>query len=608
MADRPPSHGGADAERRRLAVREAESLDALIAALGDDSWRVRKLAVDRIAAWPDPAKSARALAEVLAETDEVALRNSAIEALTRTGPPAVAVLTGLLVPEQPHRKFFVDALGALRDLRAVPGLTRCLRDPDVNVRVAAAEALGRIGGTEAEGALLETADTDDMMLQLTALDALAELGAVVPVDRLLPRVDTPVVRVSALRLLGRARDPRALPTLMGALGDKTRRAREAAIESLARYADDASSPDELAVLTSEARALPPPTVNHIAEAVSARRPEVRRGAALLLGLGKHTSAVPELAAGLLDPETGAACSRAIEAMGADAVAAAHHQPAPPPGGRVDMSAEEFTALRDLFYDHCGIVFQRDGAYLLRRRLAPRLNATGAAGFDEYYRKLRFGPDSSAELAAAVDCITTNETYFFREAYQLRALRDEILPKLRAARPRGRRLTIWSAGCSTGEEAYTVAMLVLDAGGFEGWDVRVLGTDISSRVLEVARGGHYGAASVRTGELAELRRFLLPGGAGSFRVRDDVRALVSFHAVNLVDPAQTATVPEADVVLCRNVIMYFDRIARRTAVGAFHDRLAPGGYLLLGHSESLINLTTAFELEQLRNDTVYRKPS
>lgn len=574
----------------------------MIAALADDSWRVRKAAVDRAVRWHDAGEMARALVDVLAATDDVGARNAALEALERLGAPAVDALVAALEVDQPHRKFLLDALGGLADPRAVPALARGLDDPDPNVQVAAAEALGRIGGPAAEAALLACADRSSGMVQLTALDALAQAGAVVPATRALRWADVPVVRVSALRLLGNARDPAALPTLVAALGDRTRRAREAAIEALARYVDDGATDAQRALVARELRALGRPAVDHLIEALAARQPEVRRAAALLLGVGQHRAAVARLAELLGDPDAGAAAARAIDAMGP----AGHRAAATAPDPAGDLSDADFAALAELLRARCGLQFERDAAYLLRRRLAPRLAAVGAASFRDYVRLLQHGPDRERELDAVIDAVTTNETYFFREAYQLRAFRDEILPTLRALRPRGDRLTVWSAGCSTGEEAYTIAMLIVDAGGFDDWDVRVIGTDISSRVLDVARAGRYTANSLRSSDLPELRRFLRRTDDGTWEVREAIRDLVVFHRLNLVDTRAVLRMPDCDVVFCRNVLIYLDRASRARVVASFYDRLTAGGYLLLGHSESLVNVTTAFEIETLRNDTVYRK--
>lgn len=279
-----------------------------------------------------------------------------------------------------------------------------------------------------------------------------------------------------------------------------------------------------------------------------------------------------------------------------------------PAGEHPLSREVFRLLRDLIYEYCGVFFDHDASFLIQRRLMPRVEAFGLTDFAEYHRFVRAASPEArrAELDEIVERVTTNETYFFRESYQLDALRYEILPALHAKRPRGKRLTVWSAGCSTGEEAYTIAILVIDSGLFNDWDVRVFGSDISRKVLGVARRGVYGRSSFRATDEGQIRRYFREH-EGKHQVRDDVRQLVSFGQINLFDESMTALVGELDVILCRNVLIYFDQASRRRVVEILHRKLVKGGYLLLGHSESLINVTTAFELVHLQNDMVYRKP-
>jgi chemotaxis protein methyltransferase CheR len=271
-----------------------------------------------------------------------------------------------------------------------------------------------------------------------------------------------------------------------------------------------------------------------------------------------------------------------------------------------MSPEEFRLLRDLIHDHCGIVFEDDQVALMQRRLGPRLAALGVASYSEYYRYLRYHSRKKDELDEIVEKITTNETYFFRELYQLEALQREILTEIHARRPRGKHLTIWSAGCSTGEEAYSAAILVLEAGLFGDWDVRVFGSDISRRVLQVARKGAYGPVSFRGVDERYKRRWFREV-EGKLAVREEARALTSFGRLNLLDTDMLSVVGEVDVVLCRNVLIYFDADARRRVVDALFRKLVPGGYLLLGHAESLLNVSTAFELVHFPTAMVYRRP-
>lgn len=269
--------------------------------------------------------------------------------------------------------------------------------------------------------------------------------------------------------------------------------------------------------------------------------------------------------------------------------------------------EEFRLIRDLINGFCGILFSDDARYIVERRLRERLSALGLTDFEQYYHHLRYHPDAQTELEHAADLLTTNETYFFREDYQLRAFSREVLPELKKrAEARGtRRLALWSAGCSTGEEVYTLAILVVDSGLFEGWDVRIFGNDISRRVLQKARTATYTESSFRATPPEYDRYFLnVPTGR---QVHPRIRAMCHFGHLNLLAHGRTAIVGRVDAVFCRNVLIYFDPQSRRRVIDTFYQRLVPGGYLLLGHSESLLNASTAFELIHLSSDLVYRRP-
>lgn len=271
-----------------------------------------------------------------------------------------------------------------------------------------------------------------------------------------------------------------------------------------------------------------------------------------------------------------------------------------------MSDEEFRLLRDFVHGYCGIYFDQTSRFLLEHRLARRLKQHGFSRFTEYYHFLKYDKQREEELAAVVDVLTTNETYFFREEYQLKALTEEILPEVRERNKAKRTLSIWSAGCSTGEEPYTIAMLLLEQGTWSDWKVDILGSDISQRVLASARKGVYRGNAFRATPEALKDRYFTPEGDG-FRIADRVRRWVSFASVNLLDPGKTALVGTMDIILCRNVIIYFDQTAKKSVIGMFLGKLADGGFLLLGHSESLINLSTAFTLRHFRHDMVYQKP-
>ncbi len=271
-----------------------------------------------------------------------------------------------------------------------------------------------------------------------------------------------------------------------------------------------------------------------------------------------------------------------------------------------LGEEEFRLVRDLVHAHCGIWFRDDLRYVLERRLGARLQALGLRDWRAYYRFLRYDAAREEELEAATELLATHETYLHREPAQLRAFTAEILPALAARLAPERRLRILSAGCSTGEEPYTVAMLVRDSGLFEGWDVEIAACDISRRVLEAARAGAYGEHAFRSPEAETLRRWFHLR-AGRWVVDDGIRRMVRFFRANLLDDRALLGAGRQDAVFCRNVMIYFDLVARRRVLRALHGRLRPGGWLLLGHSESLLNVTADFEIVHLRHDLVYRKP-
>jgi chemotaxis protein methyltransferase CheR len=273
-----------------------------------------------------------------------------------------------------------------------------------------------------------------------------------------------------------------------------------------------------------------------------------------------------------------------------------------------MSDAEFRMICDVVERHCGLHFGPESRFLIERRIGRRMAELGIGSFTAYHYLLRRDPRAESELDWAVDTLTTNETYFLRERRQLAALVEEIVPGLRAMRgPDGAPVSIWSAGCSSGEEPYSIVMLGLQAGLSPGTDFRVYASDISRKMLQKARRGLYREASFRETS-SELRQKYFVEKEGLFRISDEVKKHVNFAHLNLLDEARAAVLGSLDVILCRNVIIYFDLETKRRVVGMFGSKLRPGGHLLLGHSESLINLSSDFQLRHLRNDMVYRKPS
>lgn len=271
-----------------------------------------------------------------------------------------------------------------------------------------------------------------------------------------------------------------------------------------------------------------------------------------------------------------------------------------------MTEEEARLLQEIIHEYCGLSHGLDSTFFLERRLGPRLDALGLSSYREYYHYLRYDPGGPRELEDVIERITTHETYLFREEYQLDAFREEILPDLAERHRRRKRLLVWSAGCSTGEEVYTIAILLRESGRFDDWILRVVGSDISRQVVSHARRGSYSTSSFRATESYFQSKYFREQ-EGKYSVREDIRAMCSFGQLNLLSTERFDVLGRCDVIFCRNVLMYLSADARHRIVEAFYDTLNPGGYLLLGHSESLLNITTRFDLVHLSKDLVYRKP-
>ncbi len=273
-----------------------------------------------------------------------------------------------------------------------------------------------------------------------------------------------------------------------------------------------------------------------------------------------------------------------------------------------LSDTEFRMFADFIRKQSGLDFTEPCRFLLERRLSRRVRELELGSFAAYHYRLRNSSSGSDELPNLIDELTTNETYFFREYSQLRALIDEIFEELHLDRDKrgGRPINVWSAGCSSGEEPYSIAMLAHEAGLKPGADVRIYASDISRRMLRKARKGIYHEASFRETD-PRLREKYFVEKDRLWQISDDLKRDVDFIHLNLLDESKIALLRTMDVILCRNVIIYFNTDTKCQVIRTFHEKLRPGGHLLLGHSESLINLSTSFELRHLRRDLVYRRP-
>ena len=257
---------------------------------------------------------------------------------------------------------------------------------------------------------------------------------------------------------------------------------------------------------------------------------------------------------------------------------------------LEISDAEFVRLRDLVRDRFGIWYDDQKRFLLLSRLSTRLAKRGIETYGEYVHFLAYDPRREEEWTDLASVLSNNETYFFRERAQLKSLAAQVLDEFLK---RSSRVRLWSAACSSGEEPYSLAMTLLETNKVADSLLSIRATDISPRVLELAGKGFYRALSFRATEPAMIQRWFRPEGDG-FTIDERVKRLVSFGRLNLLDAAGIAAEGPFDAVFCRNVLIYFDKPTQKRVVESFAKALRPGGYLFLGHAESLFHLTDLYE--------------
>lgn len=274
---------------------------------------------------------------------------------------------------------------------------------------------------------------------------------------------------------------------------------------------------------------------------------------------------------------------------------------------IDLHDEEFFLFRDLMYQQSGVLLDEKSKHFLENRLIQSVIRLQMENFMDYYYYLKYDRKKNEELSNMIDLLTIHETYFYREEQQLESFSEEVLHEIYKNGKDHKTLRIWSAGCSTGEEPYTLAMILLEKKEFQNWKIEIFATDISQRVIQSARRGLYQESAFRTTDGIIIDRYFNKEG-NQYRISDHVKKHIIFLHFNLLEPIKLHMINLVDLIFCRNVIIYFDRHARKTVVGMFHEKLKDNGYLFLGHSESLINISTAFALRHLKRDMVYQKLS
>jgi chemotaxis protein methyltransferase CheR len=271
-----------------------------------------------------------------------------------------------------------------------------------------------------------------------------------------------------------------------------------------------------------------------------------------------------------------------------------------------ISAEDFLRFRDFFYKHTGIYFDAAKRYFVDRRVIERMEAVGATDFNAYFMFLRF-QDDGAELQALINTMTVNETYFLREEYQFQSLVRSVLPEIVERKRSPSPIRIWVIPVASGEEAYSIAMYLLEEWpDISRWDVELVASDIDTDRLAQARGGWYSARSVQYVPPQWLEKYFEPVGAG-YQICETLRQSVEFTRVNLLDPREAGDYRGFDVIFCRNLLIYFDDRSRRLAAETLYDALKPGGYVYLGHAESMSRISPLFRVRRFPEAIVYQRP-
>jgi chemotaxis protein methyltransferase CheR len=265
-----------------------------------------------------------------------------------------------------------------------------------------------------------------------------------------------------------------------------------------------------------------------------------------------------------------------------------------PSRGYEFTDRDFQRVRRMVYEQLGIALSDSKRQLVYGRLTRRLRALQLQDFDSYLQRVEGG--DVEEIEHFRNAITTNLTSFFRENHHFEFLADQVLPHLQSQNRATRRIRIWSAGCSTGEEPYSIAMVLLESAGelLRHWDVRILATDIDTNVLEYARRGIYSSDRLdKMGRTRIMRWFERGPEQDQYKIRDEVRQAVTFNELNLI--SEWPMKGPFDVIFCRNVVIYFDRSTQRQIIARMEQLQRAGDYLILGHSESLLDISTRYGL-------------
>lgn len=270
-----------------------------------------------------------------------------------------------------------------------------------------------------------------------------------------------------------------------------------------------------------------------------------------------------------------------------------------------LTADEIRRLGAFLRHRTGMIFGETKRYYIERRIADRMAATGMRTFNAYLAHVEA---DQREVEQLINIFTVNETYFYREEHQLRCLSRSLLPGIVQSRNPGDLVRIWSVPCSTGEEPYSIAIWLLENWPLvDAYHIEIVGSDIDTQVLLDAQAGDYGDRALLRLPPGVVERYFEPPHDGQRRLIQDLRESVKFTSANLVDPASVAAQGYFDVIFCRNVLIYFDDSSRLLAVDNLYESLHPGGYICLGHTESMSRISKRFDLRRFEDAIVYQRP-
>lgn len=271
-----------------------------------------------------------------------------------------------------------------------------------------------------------------------------------------------------------------------------------------------------------------------------------------------------------------------------------------------LGREEFQQLCDYLYRRTGMVFTEAKRYYVERRVHERMAATASPTFSGYFARLR--GNAQTELEHFINAFTVNETYFYREDHQLACLANDLLAERLRTKKAGGSIRIWSVPCSTGEEPYSIAMWLLENWPLvDNYDVEILGSDIDTQVLAHAQAGVFGKRALMRLSPYLVAKYFSAQQEDQWKILDELRDSVQFSSVNLVECSDTRRHGQFDVIFCRNVLIYFDDTSRRVAAENLYENLLPGGFICLGHTESMSRISPLFEVRRFSDAIVYQRP-